>query len=91
MVMENGSSSAVAVSSGGTSRSIGATTSDSSTSITASSKAANAASNGNESHHNTQTGSNGGPIACNGCHLSLEETSDTVVVSFGDGLWHVDW
>lgn len=32
-----------------------------------------------------------GPIVCNGCKLGLEETSDSVVVSFGDGLWHVDW
>lgn len=30
-------------------------------------------------------------IACNGCKQGLEETSDSVVVQFGDGLWHVDW
>lgn len=26
-----------------------------------------------------------------GCKLRLEETSDSVVVSFGSSLWHVDW
>ena len=32
-----------------------------------------------------------GNIVCSGCAQSLEETSDSVVVSFGDGLWHIDW
>jgi hypothetical protein len=33
-------------------------------------------------------------IICNGCKLTLEENgtaSDSVVVSFGNSLWHVDW
>lgn len=90
--MENGSStSAVAAStSGDASRSM-ATSSGSSSSIATSKKAADASTVAHEAHIEGQASSNGGPIACNGCQLSLKETSDTVVVSFGDGLWHVDW
>lgn len=36
-------------------------------------------------------GTGDSPICCNGCKLGLEETSDSVVVSFGSSLWHVDW
>ncbi|GAA98954.1 uncharacterized protein L969DRAFT_51314 [Mixia osmundae IAM 14324] len=28
---------------------------------------------------------------CGGCQLALEENSENIVVSFGDGLWHLDW
>jgi hypothetical protein len=33
----------------------------------------------------------GASVVCNGCKKLLEETSDAVVVSFGNSLWHVDW
>lgn len=30
-------------------------------------------------------------VSRSGCKSGLEETSDSVVVSFGSSLWHVDW
>jgi Rac GTPase-activating protein 1 len=41
--------------------------------------------------HGHGQGQGQGNIVCSGCAQSLEETSDSVVVSFGDGLWHIDW
>lgn len=44
-----------------------------------------------ESQQTATTTNSALPISCSGCKGRLDETADGVVVSFGDGLWHVEW